>query len=151
MRSSSLVLFLIFLLGVLGKNRLVYLSCGIIMLLDFLDLFPKSVSSQNLMMDTGIVLLVIGVLLPLATGSISTKNLYESIFTFEGIVSFAVGVSCAVMAKNGVAIMKSYPGMTVGLLLGTIVGTSFFNGIPVGPLVAAGFAAAIVSVIKKIF
>lgn len=148
---SYCVLFIIFLLGLLGKNRLVYVSAGVVILFSFLDMLPKSVSSQNIMMDTGVILLVIGVLLPLMTGGVNTEDIFKNMLTFEGLVSFAVGIASAVMAKNGVSLMKSYPGIMIGLLFGTIVGTSFFNGIPVGPLVAAGFAAFIINAFKRIF
>jgi uncharacterized membrane protein (DUF441 family) len=54
------------------------------------------------------------------------------------------------MAREGVELMKKSPEVMIGLLLGTIVGTAFFDGIPVGPLVAAGFAAFIINLFARI-
>jgi uncharacterized membrane protein (DUF441 family) len=45
--------------------------------------------------------------------------------------------------------MKSNPEVMIGLLLGTIIGTAFFGGIPVGPLVAAGLAAFVIKLAEK--
>ncbi|HHW02378.1 MAG TPA: DUF441 domain-containing protein [Thermoanaerobacterales bacterium] len=149
MRSYPL-LFLILVLGFLSNNRLIYISAGVLMIFSLLGILPGSNASQNIILDTGVILLVIGVLLPLAAGNICARDVYRSIFTLEGLVSFLVGIASAVMARDGINLMKGFPGVMIGLLMGSIVGTAFFRGIPTGPLVAAGLAAFIINLIKKI-
>lgn len=107
-------------------------------------------SSQNIILDVGVILIVSGTLLPLATGKILIGDAYENIFTLEGAISFMVGIASAVMARDGIELMKGFPGVMIGLLMGSIVGTAFFRGIPTGPLVAAGLAAFIINLVKKI-
>lgn len=149
MKSYSL-LFLILVLGILSRNRLIYISAGVLMIFSLLDILPESASSQNIILDVGVILLVMGVLMPLGTGTICVRDVYKSIFTLEGLVSFLVGIASAVMARGGIDLMKGFPGVMIGLLIGSIVGTAFFRGIPTGPLVAAGLAAFIINLIKKI-
>lgn len=147
---SSGVLFLICILGILSKNRLIYISAGVLLLFSYLNLMPKSMSAQNIFHDLGVILLVMGVLMPLSTGKVTPRDLYRALFSLEGIISFLVGVVSSVMATDGVELMRNHPAVMVGLLFGSIIGAAFFNGIPTGPLVAAGLAAFVISLLKKI-
>ena len=147
---SSGILFLIFILGILSRNRLIYISAGVLLLFTHLDLMPKSVSAQNILQDVGVILLVIGVLMPLSTGKLTSSELYRNVLSIEGVISFLAGIASSVMAKGGVDLMQNCPTIMVGLLFGSIVGAAFFRGIPTGPLVAAGLAATIITLLKKI-
>jgi uncharacterized membrane protein (DUF441 family) len=149
LKSSSL-LFLIFVLGILSKNRMICVSTGVLILFCFLQILPASASAQNVILDVGVILLVMGVLMSLLTGGSTAGDVYRSIFTFDGLVSFIVGMASAVMARGGVDLMRANPEIMIGLLFGSIVGTAFFRGIPTGPLVAAGLAAVIINILKKI-
>jgi len=110
---------------------------------------PKSISSQKVIMDVGVILLVVGVMMPFSQGSILVKDLYKSFFATKGFISFVIGILSSVLARNGVELMSTSPEAMIGLLFGTVVGTAIFNGIPVGPLVAAGFAAFIINLLSK--
>jgi len=149
LKSYSL-LFLILAIGLLSRNRLIYISAGVLLIFSFLDMLPRSPSSQNIVLDVGVILLVIGVLMPLGSGTILARDVYGSIFTREGLICFVVGILSAAMARDGIELMKGFPGAMIGLLMGSIVGTAFFRGIPTGPLVAAGLAAFIINLLKKI-
>jgi len=144
------MLVLIFILGILSKNRLIYISTGVLLLFSFLKLMPESSSAQNILQDLGVILLVMGVLMPLSTGKVTPRDLYGALFSLEGMISFLVGVASSVVATDGIELMRNYPAVMVGLLFGIIIGAAFFNGIPTGPLVAAGLAAFIISLLKRI-
>lgn len=149
MKPFSLI-FLIFVLGILSKNRLIYISAGVLVVFTLLDFLPITKNAQKILMDTGICLLVMGVLMSLCSGSISTGDIYEIIFSLDGFVAFLVGIASAIMAKEGVFLMQKSPSVVVGLLFGSIISAAFFNGIPTGPLVAAGLVAFLLSLIKKV-
>ena len=63
-----------------------------------------------------------------------------SVFMAGFAVGFliAVGVFVAWLAGQGVDLMITQPVLVMGLMIGTVIGVSFFGGIPVGPLIAAG-------------
>ncbi|MCG0276186.1 MAG: DUF441 domain-containing protein [Thermosediminibacteraceae bacterium] len=149
MKPSSLI-FLILVLGYLGKNHLVLVSSGVLLLFKFLGILPQSASAQNTLLDLGVILLVVGVLLPLCTGEFNTKDVYRNIFTLEGAIIFLVGIASAVMARDGVQLLKENPSTMICLLMGSIVGTAFFKGLPTGPLVAAGLAAFFLNLAKRL-
>jgi uncharacterized membrane protein (DUF441 family) len=148
--SSSSLIFLILILGLWSKNRLIYLSAGILMVFSYLGLLPHSSTAQNTLQEVGVILLVIGVLIPFSQGFLSPADLYNNLLTFEGAVSLGVGIASAVMAKGGIELMRLNPGTMIGLLFGSIIGTAFFGGIPTGPLVAAGLAAFLISALRFI-
>jgi uncharacterized membrane protein (DUF441 family) len=149
LKSYSLI-FMIFVLGILSKNRLIYISAGVLLVFSLLDLMPNSPSSQKVILDVGVILLVIGVMMPFSQGKILALDLYKSLFTIRGCVAFFIGAMSSIMARDGVDLMKNKPEVMIGLLFGTIIGTAFFGGIPVGPLVAAGLAAFIIGLIERI-
>jgi uncharacterized membrane protein (DUF441 family) len=148
LKSYSLI-FMIFLLGILSKNRLIYISAGVLLGFSILNLMPDSPSSQKVILDIGVIMLVIGVMIPFSQASISVVELYKNLFTFNGLTAFFIGAFSSIMARDGVELMKSNPEVMIGLLLGTIIGTAFFGGIPVGPLVAAGLAAFVIKLAEK--
>jgi uncharacterized membrane protein (DUF441 family) len=137
-------------LGIISKNRLIYISAGVLLVFSLLNLMPNSPSSQKVILDVGVILLVIGVMIPFSQGRILTLDLYKSLFTVRGCVAFFIGAVSSIMARDGVDLMKNNPQVMIGLLFGTIIGTAFFGGIPVGPLVAAGLAAFIIGLIERI-
>ena len=144
------LIFLIFILGILSRNRLIYISAGVLLTFSLLNLMPKSTSAQKVILDVGVILLVIGVMMPFSQGSIMAQDLYKSLFAANGFIAFVAGAISSVMARDGVELMKNSPEAMIGLLFGTIVGTAFFGGIPVGPLVAAGFAAFIINLLSRL-
>jgi uncharacterized membrane protein (DUF441 family) len=103
---------------------------------------------QNVFFDAGLVFLIIGILLPLASGDISIEIIYRRIFSLEGLIATIVGICSAVLARKGVNLLKLSPEVMVGLIFGSILGTSFFNGVPTGPLVAAGIAALFIEIAR---
>lgn len=148
MQGSMKILFLIFLLGLLSKNNLVACAAGLMLSLSASNLIQLSPTHQKFFLDVGIVFLIIAVLLPFSTQDVSLSVFYKSIFSFEGIIATGVGILSAVLAGKGVHLLKIQPEVLIGLVFGNIIGTSFFKGIPTGPLVAAGIAAFFIYLLK---
>lgn len=149
--SSFSLIFLILVLGILSKNRLIYISAGSLLVFMLLGFLPTTKNAQNILLDTGVCLLVMGVLMSLCSSSVSTSDIYQIIFNQEGFIAFIVGIASAIMAKKGVFLMKKSPSVVVGLLFGSIVSAAFLNGIPTGPLVAAGLVAIVLSLVEKFY
>ncbi|MDD4666158.1 MAG: DUF441 family protein, partial [Clostridia bacterium] len=51
------------------------------------------------------------------------------------------GVLATYLNDDGLNLLKNQPELLFALILGSIIGIVFFDGIPVGPLMAAGLAA----------
>ena len=62
----------------------------------------------------------------------------------------AVGVLVAVAGHFGVGYMQATPEIVTALIIGTMAGVFFFNGVAVGPLIAAGIVCWLVELVKMV-
>ena len=86
------------------------------------------------------MVLTLGVLSPLVSGKIPLPEL-SAFIHWKMFSSIVVGIFVAWLAGQGVDLMTNQPVLVTGLMIGTVIGVSFFGGIPVGPLIAAGILA----------
>ena len=92
----------------------------------------------------GIIILTIGVMAPIASGTLPTTTLMHSFLNWKSLLAIAVGIFVSWVGGRGVALMSSQPTVVGGLLIGTIIGVSLFRGVPVGPLIAAGLVSLMI-------
>ena len=94
-------------------------------------------------LNIGIIILTIGVLAPLASGSLKVPSLMAIFTNWQLLAAVAVGILVAWLGGRGVGLMSAQPLLVTGLLLGTIIGVAVFRGVPVGPLIAAGILSLV--------
>ena len=148
MADGALILLIVTLAGIVGGNDLIAIAAGTMFLLSLVA--PPSVFAvlDRFGIPTGIVFLTIGILLPFATGKLGFPALTATLFSPTGVLSIVVGVVSSYLAADGIKLLVIHPEVMVGLVIGTIIGVSYFGGIPVGPLVAAGFAALLFRLLR---
>jgi len=98
--------------------------------------------------NLGILFLIIGILIPFASDEVSISLIYKIIFSSEGLIAVGVEICSAILGNKGVELLTENPEIMIGLVFGSILGSSFFKGIPTGPLVAAGIAALFIKILK---
>lgn len=89
----------------------------------------------------GIIILTIGVMAPIASGTLPASTLLHSFVNWKSLIAIAVGVFVSWLGGRGVTLMSSQPSLVAGLLVGTVLGVALFRGVPVGPLIAAGLVS----------
>ncbi|MBK0000730.1 DUF441 domain-containing protein [Erwinia sp. S38] len=92
----------------------------------------------------GIIILTVGVMAPIASGSLPSSTLLHSFLHWKSLLAIAVGIFVSWVGGRGVSLMSSQPTIVGGLLIGTIIGVSLFRGVPVGPLIAAGLVSLLI-------
>ncbi|ROR15260.1 DUF441 domain-containing protein [Erwinia sp. JUb26] len=92
----------------------------------------------------GIIILTIGVMAPIASGSLPSSTLLHSFLHWKSLLAIAIGIFVSWVGGRGVSLMSSQPTIVGGLLIGTIIGVSLFRGVPVGPLIAAGLVSLLI-------
>src|SRR5699024_11171350 len=107
-----------------------------------LSTFFPWIEKQGL--SIGIIILTIGVMAPIASGTLPPSTLIHSFLNWKSLVAIAVGVIVSWLGGRGVTLMGSQPQLVAGLLVGTVLGVALFRGVPVGPLIAAGLVSLIV-------
>ncbi|GAB6136902.1 DUF441 domain-containing protein [Halanaerobaculum tunisiense] len=128
-------------LGLLaGSNLLVVASVilGMLKLVRF-NLVLEILDGRGIKL--GLLFLLMAVLSPLASGKLGVKDIMSSYKSILGIFALISGILATQVVGLGINLLDSEPELVVGILLGSIVGVVFFNGVPVGPLLAGGLTA----------
>lgn len=92
----------------------------------------------------GIVILTAAMMVPLADGSLSIKDILKSFTTWQSILAIFVGILVSCLGTRGISLIGAHPTIVNGLIIGTLIGVAFFKGIPVGPLIAAGLLSILI-------
>ena len=136
----ALLLVILIILGLLSHNSAITISAAVLLIMQqtFLSQYIPWIDQYGLKL--GIMVLTLGVLSPLVSGKIPLPEL-SAFIHWKMFSSIGVGILVAWLAGQGVDLMTNQPVLVTGLMVGTVIGVSFFGGIPVGPLIAAGILA----------
>ena len=139
----ALLLIVLLILGVISHNNAITISAAVLLIMQqtLLSNYIPWIDQYGL--KIGIIILTLGVLSPLVSGKIQLPELSYFVH-WKMFASIAVGVLVAWIAGKGVDLMTTQPVLVTGLMIGTVIGVSFFGGIPVGPLIAAGILALVI-------
>lgn len=140
---TLLILLRLAALGFISHNTTVAVSILVLIIVRVtpLSTFFPWIEKQGL--SIGIIILTIGVMAPIASGTLPPSTLIHSFLNWKSLVAIAVGVIVSWLGR-GVTLMGSQPQLVAGLLVGTVLGVALFRGVPVGPLIAAGLVSLIV-------
>ncbi len=141
MFKANLLLFLFLVVGLIFGNSLVAASAGTLLVMKLLNspMLLKIVERHAL--QWGLLFLLIAVMVPLTKDKVGGRELCQALVTPAGLVALVGGVIAAYLCGQGLSLLFLKPEVIVGLVLGTVLGVSFFKGVPVGPLAAAGLTA----------
>ncbi|GAA4701824.1 DUF441 domain-containing protein [Brevibacillus fulvus] len=144
------ILLLIFLaLGIFGNNPTISIAVAILLLVRLLHLDRLFPYLEQHGLQIGIIVLTIGVLAPLASGKINEEIIWKTFTHWQSLLAVVVGVLVAYLGGRGATLMSQQPLMVTGILIGTIIGVTFFRGVPVGPLIAAGILSFCLQLLPK--
>lgn len=141
---TSLILLGMAGLGIISNNMPVSVAMIILLLLRvtrFTQVFPWL---EKYGLTIGIIILTIGVMSPLASGSMSLTTISRSFLHWESLLAIGIGMLVAYLGGRGATLMGSNPTIVAGLLVGTVLGVALFRGVPVGPLIAAGILSLLI-------
>ena len=136
---NPIAIFLVVLifLGVVGNNNSITISATVLLLIQQTFLAKYLPYMEKYGLNLGIIILTVGVLAPIISGKIQLPS-FVALLNWKMLLAIAIGILVAWFGGRGVGLLGTQPVLITGLLIGTIIGVSFFGGIPVGPLIAAG-------------
>lgn len=136
---NPIAIFLVVLifLGVVGNNSSITISATVLLLMQQTFLAKYLPYMEKYGLNIGIIILTVGVLAPIISGKIQLPS-FIALLNWKMLLAIAIGILVAWFGGRGVGLLGTQPALITGLLIGTIIGVSFFGGIPVGPLIAAG-------------
>lgn len=148
MSSELLMLFGILGISYIGHNMSVAYAAAIVILLKLLGLDTLMSAVEHNGIRYGIILLTVAILVPIATGKVTMSIMIDSFRTPMGIIAVVVAIFAAAAGGMGVELLKASPEVVSALIIGTMIGVFFFNGIAVGPLIAGGMVYVLLSIGK---
>lgn len=148
MLHELVVLLFIFLLAIVGKNELVATAGALLLVMKFSPLHSLFPILSERGIELGILLLTLSVLTPFAAGQIRPGELLATLKSPAGFVAILAGIMASYLTGHGVEILQTRPEVMVGLIIGSIIGASLLQGVPAGPLVAAGIAAVLIKTLN---
>ena len=139
----------VLLAGLISHNTTIVYAVGFVLILKLLhfDAALSLLGTEGL--NFGVIILTAAILVRLVDGTIDLKILFGTFASPLGIITLLMGIVTAASAGKGIIMLKSNPEIISALVIGTMAGVFFFKGVAVGPLIAAGFAHFIASVIGR--
>ncbi|WWL94850.1 DUF441 domain-containing protein [Pediococcus acidilactici] len=145
---------LAFLIGILlvswlGKNQSLMIATIAVLLF---KLLPNSAKLFSIIdkqgINWGVTIISVAILVPIATGRIGIMDLINSFKSPVGWIAVACGILVSLLSYQGVGFLSASPEVTVALVMGTIIGVVFMNGIAAGPIIASGIAYLIIQLLQ---
>ncbi len=133
----SILLIVFIALGYFSKNGAIWISSSILLVVQQTVLTRYLPQADRPLISLGILILTIGILAPLVSGKVQLPPISQ-LLDIKLFTAVLTGIFVAWLAGRGIGVMQSQPNLIIGLLVGTVIGVTFFNGIPVGPLIAGG-------------
>ncbi|THJ34989.1 DUF441 domain-containing protein [Lampropedia aestuarii] len=137
------VLLAIAALGIISHNTAVTVAMLILLVVRLTPLSQFFPWIEKNGLTIGIIVLLVGVMAPIASGKIGLDDLLRSFTQWPSLLAIVVGIGVAWLGGRGVPLMMGQPGLVPGLMIGTVIGVALFKGVPVGPLIAAGILAVL--------
>ncbi len=150
MLANNLLLLSMLILGLIAGNRLVSAASGCLLLLQILQMENLVVLLSDKAIDWGLILLLIAILAPIAEEPPHYEQLVRQLRTPATMFAVVGGAAATRLQGSGLHLLQEQPQIVLGLLIGTIVGVFFLDGIPVGPLTGAGLTAGIMLLFRLI-
>ncbi len=149
MSSANLPILIVLVLAALAKNQSVSVAAAVLLVIKLLGFDSWFAVLESKAINIGITILTLAILAPIASGRITFRDMAASISSPVGLAAVLTGIFAAWVGGKGVLFFKETPDTITSLILGTIVGISFFQGIAVGPLIAAGMLSLLVNLFPK--
>jgi len=150
MQGALILLATICAVGIIGHNYSVAIASGVLFLLRLLGANQVLTYLQAYGLDAGVIILTAAVLTPVATGGVGPGQLKGSFLSPLGLLAIGIGIMVAIFAGRGLVFIKDDPLTITAIMIGTLIGVTFFRGVAVGPLIAAGLTALILELFKSI-
>lgn len=141
---NLIVLIVLLACGVLSQNTAITIAAAVLIVFRITPLSEFFPLLQQHGLNIGIIILTIGVLTPIASGTIAGNDILKSFLSWKSLMAIAVGVFVAWLGGRGVQLMANQPNVVAGLLIGTVAGVAISRGVPVGPLIAAGILSLVI-------
>ena len=148
---NKIILLFLICISVFAKNKPLLIGGIIIFILSFLNKDYIAKLDKNIFLNGGLTLLMIWMLMPLIeTGNKSSFINVRNYLNLEGLIAVLSGFFVVIVAAKGLDLLNKNPSVLTGVLIGSIIGVTFFGGIPVGMMTGSGIAYLIIKLLGTV-
>lgn len=137
------------LIGIVARSNLIAIAACVLLILRFSNLGFVFPLLERRGLEVGLLFLILSILVPIAQGVVTEKDLAYNLTSLPGIMAIVGGIVATRMNSEGLGLLAIKPEIIFSLVIGSIFGIVFFHGVPVGPLMAAGIAALYLGIIYR--
>ncbi|SFH18004.1 Uncharacterized membrane protein, DUF441 family [Desulfotomaculum arcticum] len=139
--NGVLILVALLLIGIIARSNLIATAACVLLIIKFANLNFILPLLEKRGLEVGLLFLLLAILVPVAKGEISEKDLLMTFTSLPGVLALIGGALATHLNGEGLKLLQIDPELIFGLLIGSVFGIVFLGGIPVGPLMAAGLTA----------
>ncbi|MEW6725356.1 DUF441 domain-containing protein [Desulforudis sp. 1088] len=139
--SAEIILGALVITGLAAKSNLLAAAACILLIIRLANMHALFGFLEKLGLEIGLLFLLLTIMVPLANGKIGAHDILYNLTTLPGLFAFLGGALATHLNYEGLRILQLDPQVIFGLIIGSIFGIVFLNGMPVGPLMAAGIMA----------
>ncbi|MFZ5632843.1 MAG: DUF441 domain-containing protein [Bacillota bacterium] len=143
------MLVALLLIGIVARSNLIAIAACVLLILRFSNLHFVFPILERRGLEAGLLFLLLSILVPIAQGVVTGKDLVYNITSLPGILAIIGGAMATHMNAQGLKLLGLKPETIFGMVIGSIFGIVFFHGVPVGPLMAAGIAALYLEILNR--
>lgn len=148
MQTPDLFLVMFIVLGIISRVNLISVAASLLLVVRMLHYNRILPLLERRSLEAGLLFLLISILVPLAMGRVSARDMAQTVFSPVGVLTVAGGIAATIMNAKGLTLLQSYPALLFCVIVGTVLGIVLFRGMPVGPLMAAALAAVALSALE---
>jgi len=142
------LLVALLLVGIIARSNLIATAACVLLIIKFTNLHFIFSLLEKRGLEIGLLFLLLAILVPVASGKVTEKELVGTFTSLPGILAILGGALATHLNGEGLRLLQIDPEMIFGLLIGSMFGIVFLNGVPVGPLMAAGLTALFLETIR---
>ncbi|WP_347487997.1 DUF441 domain-containing protein [Desulfoscipio sp. XC116] len=135
------LLVALLLVGIIARSNLIATAACVLLIIKFTNLNFIFSLLEKRGLEIGLLFLLLAILVPVASGKVTEKELLGTFTSLPGILAILGGALATHLNGEGLRLLQIDPEIIFGLLIGSVFGIVFLNGVPVGPLMAAGLTA----------
>ncbi|WP_027718142.1 DUF441 domain-containing protein [Desulfovirgula thermocuniculi] len=134
------------LIGIAARSNLIATAACVLLLLKLAGLHFVFPLLERRGLEIGLLFLLLSILVPIASGRITEREMLYTLTSLPGMLALFGGALATHLNGEGLKLLQLQPEIIFGLVIGSIFGIVFLDGVPVGPLMAAGITALFLEV-----
>lgn len=149
---ANIILLILLTISVLGKADSVSIAIAVLLILRLVhieNLFFPIIEKNGIFI--GLIFLTSAILIPIASGSITSVNIKNNFLSITGIIALTLSFLTTYLSGVGLKYLSvnGHSDVMPALILGSVAAAAFLGGVPVGPLITSGMLAIVMRLFHK--